>query len=824
MLARSLLTFSRTLVLSFLSSQATGKLHVYLDTQQGGKVATVSARDGLLKGSPTPDSVTYSIVPLDANPIDASRFVVNKTETIGIVAGKTLGDADTLAVRVLYLGKRDVANREVPSVDLDPALFGSFPGLDILDLQFHPDSEQHVVVLTSDRTLRVYDVEESRCGLPAEQTFELRGRKRVFLGDGDGDDDDDDDDDDDEEGLDGVLRDPVPVSFAFGGSSGGRDGGKTASPSTSTSLSSASAWSRLAVLVLMSDGEVRPLCPVAPFGARYSGRFVASLLPEDDDVGLGAGGRHAESRDLARIWAFKAFGVDDCRNVERKRRYVVAPHALESHVARFPEWGVRIRSNGTGDASTSVTEFRGIHTWPIAPSAVGILETSTGGRVRAGVLLGDVVPAWTLNPPQCVFHGEDIVAVRSQCVQPKIFAPSGQDGASLGNSTSHARNANANLNHVIIDDIALDDEHITGVFRDPANPTSFVVAQQLAAHVVSLPWISALDGELPDALPLATVTELMRAEPASPVVCHALLGDKLSGSALFSILSDGTQVVHRIVNRVGLIGAADDAYGANGAYGADGADDANDANGGKAPDVGDAGKKAGTVTTAANASLLASHVKEMYTPIMSAPDMRRRTFAAAEAAESPDNLGAFVESVSDLRSQHVAFCHKAHHTIRQRVQQLEDEVLDQLSRVKEITSLLHRVDKKQSELKYLEEKTKWMAGNVADRVQLLGELYWAAPKPKSDEEKRFQHIELPLLESSTAVLETEVNLLRSMASRLSGSVRGGAQAGGSAAAAARMGTRMGDLRHIREKLEDHQEAIRRECGRLQVIEKAIAGS
>ena len=230
------------------------------------------------------------------------------------------------------------------------------------------------------------------------------------------------------------------------------------------------------------------------------------------------------------------------------------------------------------------------------------------------------------------------------------------------------------------------------------------------------------------------------------------------------------------------------------------------------------------MTTAANASLLASHVKEMYTPIMSAPDMRRRTFAAAEAAESPDNLGAFVESVSDLRSQHVAFCHKAHHTIRQRVQQLEAEVLDQLSRVKEITSLLHRVDKKQSELKYLEEKTKWMAGNVADRVQLLGELYWAAPKPKSDEEKRFQHIELPLLESSTAVLETEVNLLRSMASRLSGSVRGGAQAGGSAAAAARMGTRMGDLRHIREKLEDHQEAIRRECGRLQVIEKAIAGS
>lgn len=718
-------------------------------------MATISARDGLLKGSSAPDCATYSIVPFDVN-IDVSRVVVNKTETIAILTGKTLGDADTLTVRVLYLGKRDVANMEVPCVDLDPTLFGSFPGLDILDVQFHPDSEHHVVMLTSDRTLRVYNVEEPHCGFPAEQTFELRGRKRVFL---------DDEEDEEESELSGVLRDPIPVSFAYGGSSSAgsaRDGSKTASASAS--------WNRLAVLVSMSDGEVRPLCPVAPFGARYSGRFVASLLADD-------AGEWGDSKNLARIWAFKAFGVDDRECVDEQRKYIVAPHALEAHVARFPERGVGIRSNSPEDASPPSSQFRGIHTWPIASSVTGIMQTSVVGRLRTGVLLGDVVPAWTMNPPQCVFHGEDIVAVRSQSVQLNLFT----NGTGVGSG----KVANG-LHHVVIDDIVLEEEPVIDVFRDPANPTSFVVAQQLAAHVISLPWISSLDGELPDVLPLASATELMRADRTRPAVCHALLGDKLSGSALFSILSDGTQLIYKIVSRI-VVPVDEDA-------------------------------SLGTVT--ANRALLSSHVKEMYAPIMSAPSMAGRKFISAESAESPDNMGAFVESVSDLRSQHVAFCHKAQYTIKQRINDLEVEVRDQLSRVEEITSVLHRVEKKQSDLKYLEEKTQWMANNVADRVQLLRELYWAVPKPRSEEEKRFQHVELPLLESSTAALETEVNLLRSMAAKLKQECvgrNGRGQAGGQEAAT----VRMADLRHVREKLEDHQDAIQRVGGRLQAIERAI---
>ena len=756
-------------------------------------MATINARAGLLTSAPRVESVTYSIKPFDLN-IEVQKFVVNRTETIGIVAGKTLGDADTLVVRVLYLSKRDVVNREVPSLDLDPNMFASYPGLDILDVRFHPDSEQHVVILTSDRTLRLYNVEEACCGLPAEQTFELRGRRRVIL---------EEDEDDDERALDGILKDPVPVSFVFGGNNGGvRD---TAKVTSSSSLSSTLSWCRLAILVLMSDGEVRPICPIAPFGARYSGRFVASLLAGSDRT-LGAG----SEEDLAHIWAFKAFGVDDWRNVDQQRKYIVVPHALESHVARFPEHGFRIRSNGTDAAAImSSSQFRGILTWPIAPSVQGFLQTSSSGLVRAGVLLGDVTPAWTTSPPQCVFHGDDIVAVRSQCVQQVLFA-----------SSEKSEYDHRGLNHVIIDDIVLEDHPINAVFRDPASPNSFVVAQQLSSYVISIPWVSTLESsyvsgtfdELPDVLPPPSATELMRVDPSRPAVCHALLGDKLSGSSLFSILSDGRQVMKKIVRRIeGIKGIGGETSAGDNKTGTD-----RDSTADESQRENERGQSA----------LVSSHVKAMYAPITSIPTMNARNFSADEPAESPSNLEAFVESISDLRSHHVSFCHKAKHMITQRVQQLEGEVKDQLSQIKEITKLLHRVEKRQADLKYLEDKTRWMSANVADRVQLLGELYWAMPQPQGDEEKRFQHQELPMLESSTAALATEVGLLRSMAAKIKQDATKHSATTvpvdrGSASYKVHGGMRMGDLRQLREKLEDHQDAIRREVFRLGEVERAL---
>lgn len=100
------------------------------------------------------------------------------------------------------------------------------------------------------------------------------------------------------------------------------------------------------------------------------------------------------------------------------------------------------------------------------------------------------------------------------------------------------------------------------------------------------------------------------------------------------------------------------------------------------------------------------------------------------------------------------------------------------------------------------------------------------PQPQGDEEKRFQHQELPMLESSTAALATEVGLLRSMAAKIKQDATKNSATTvpvdrGSASFKVDSGMRMGDLRQLREKLEDHQDAIRREVFRLGEVERAL---
>jgi hypothetical protein len=472
--------------------------------------------------------------------------------------------------------------------------------------------------------------------------------------------------------------------------------------------------------------------------------------------------------------------------VDTSRKYVVAPHALESHAVKFSDHGIRTRVPDEGGRSRG--EFKRIFSWSIAPSVMGILETLSGGVVRAGVLLGNASPSWTMNPPQCMFHGDNIVAVRSQCVAQNLFP------------TSRVKDE-GRMVHAVIDEVLLEERPITSVFRDTANATSFVVAQQTCAHVICLPWISVLVegafGELPDVLPPPTVTELMRAESARPAVCHALMGDKLSGSALCSVLSDGSQVVNKIINRIRGVGGE----------------------GGEAEE--DTRVETGERQQAA---MLASHVQAMYASITSVPKIDKKAFSPSLSAESPENLAAFVENVGNLRSQHVSFCHKAQHMIQQRVQHLEAEVKDQLRRVEEITSRVHQVERKQNDLKFLQDKIQWMAANVSERVQLLSELYWAMPRAKSEEEKRFQRDELPMLESSAAALETEVSMLRAMAARIKESnftAKGAIQKSNGGGKSHIHPVQVGDLRRMREMLEDHQEAIRREGNRLLEVEKTL---
>lgn len=128
------------------------------------------------------------IEPIPALELTAAHFVLNRSGTFAAVAGSALEDPETSRVAVVDLsncrpathggdkgGRRDVCD----AVPLDPELFAARPGLRVLQVGWHPDSDTHLAVLTSDNTWRLYNTQRADL---AEQTFELQLRGRCAAG------------------------------------------------------------------------------------------------------------------------------------------------------------------------------------------------------------------------------------------------------------------------------------------------------------------------------------------------------------------------------------------------------------------------------------------------------------------------------------------------------------------------------------------------------------------------------------------------------------------------------------------------------------------
>ena len=755
-----------------------------------GTVRYSNAREGLITQSwrvttdqsenlVTSAPKVVELQPVPELSVTVENLIMNKSGTIGVVSGMTMGDAEISGASVIYVGNLGGrSGRDVPSVDIDSKLFSSHPGLHIMHMEWHPDSEHHIVVLTSDHCLRIYNLEEPNF---AEQTFELRSQKLTF----------NIDDDDDDVGW----NDPMPVSFAFGRGSG---------------------WNKVSVIILMSNGDLRILSPVAPFGARYSGRWISSLVKEEqtneqEKENVGQHNSLEAISEEERMWMYKAFNIEGVDDIDHGSMYTVIPHALESHAPRLSA-PLSVESNNI-DGPLPPIKASSCHVWQISSSCSGVICASETGLLRAGLLSGPCTPSWTMQPPQCIFKGMNIEAVRSQCVEPR----------GLETRSSHTSS------FVVIDEIVLPNgsrrttstcdmvpelskiqSHVIDIYRDSVQPLSFVVCQQTCVHAVTLPWIALLseylagqkltdlssnapyrENTLPDVLPSPSVSEILAVDTGeSPMMSHALLGDRLSGSALLSIQSNGSHRLSKIVKSLNMISAATDDL---------------------------------QCSPAVDEKILQDHIQGIYGSILKMPCSSPESvllFNNSESADSPDNYKAFVERVGSLRTEHIAFCHKSGHTIKARINHLKTEVEDQFDKVKDIDAMLQQIAEKQVTIRRRQEKAMWMSENIGDRVKLLAELHWAVPRQATEAEKQFQHTELPLLESSTAALGHEVGMLRAQAAAIKSTLLLESP-GKTRSAGHTEHVPPHILRNMRETLSEHDVLLRDASLKLKRIEQSL---
>jgi len=768
--------------------------------------------------------------PLPELDLTITSFSLNHSGTHAVAGGPALADPELSAVYLLDIAARQSHPRghqngtnattksaDLPTVPIDESLFSSHPGLHILQITWHPHSDRHVAILTSDATWRLYDVTKPDL---AEQTFELHSasRRRGL-------------------GLDIDTGSSSPVAFSFG---------------------QGPAWDMFAIYFLFSDGKISVLCPVAPFGARYPSHSIAALQTALEDIGTGA----VNVEETAEAWLQRAFqpvssflpgssgGGYGGGNIGEEERnlpelYVCLSHALDDHSPALvgpllfgtaEEGAADFGRNNNKSPLPSPTEA--LLMWRFSGACTALAIASAQGPVAVYVLAGGAIPYWHLVPPQCVVENLDLRAVRCQAAAVSssiheavpqfllidlVLLNPPQLNGQFDEESDEGDNNGAQLSRFHCDVIGGRNSGGGGNSYSARTAGSVRVSLQLElsssdtffsvypgqAYSVSLPWLPvladylttiALDGppvrsRLPDALPSARAEELDGPAAAVGAVAATAVGDALCSSALLVLYNDGST---KCLRPSGFSSTSTDTA---------------------------AGTITGSATPSAAAAAAAAaknkvdrdteaQIQRIYGEILHHNIQNVVPRVGSAQLSTPAGARALADAIAALRSCHVEFAHQAHHDLAERLEQLKFEVQAQEERFERIAALAQQAETQRGKLKSGVERTIWMANNIKRRLHLLAELHWALPRPASAAEVAFKKEELPAMEEAARTLGSEVT---SVAGRVTALQRGMKTISSAAATNATADKRFiaggsplpsSQLRQVRELLSEHDKAIR----------------
>ncbi|CAN4116254.1 unnamed protein product [Withania somnifera] len=247
-----------------------------------------------------------------------------------------------------------------------------------LKVCWHPYSDTHLAILSSDSVFRVFDL-SSALGQP-EQEYYLQPV---------------------EPGSSHNATSICPVDFSFGGDH---------------------MWDRFSVFVLFSDGSVYILCPVVPFGSVYKWESVLELYSDAHMFGLkSANSKAVEKSKLAISWLEATFPELTRKEVHAETAAVLRaqPYALIDASISL-QGPLRKVSHCIEDDSVDppVCEGRAVSFLYDLVSKDSILVTAwSGGQLQIDALADEVQPVWKVgSPPRvCLDSTDSIVGLAMIC-------------------------------------------------------------------------------------------------------------------------------------------------------------------------------------------------------------------------------------------------------------------------------------------------------------------------------------------------------------------------------------------------------------------------
>ncbi|OIT34848.1 PREDICTED: nuclear pore complex protein NUP88 [Nicotiana attenuata] len=247
-----------------------------------------------------------------------------------------------------------------------------------LQVCWHPYSDTHLGILSSDSVFRVYDL-SSALGQP-EQEYYLQPV---------------------EPGSSHNATSICPVDFSFGGDH---------------------LWDRFSVFILFSDGSVYILCPVVPFGSVYKWESILELYSDAHVFGLKSSNSKAvKNSNLAISWLEATFPELARKEVHAENASVLRAQPYALFDASISLQGpLRKVSHSVEEDSVHppVCEGRAVSFLYDLVSKDSIVVTAwSGGQLQIDALADEVQPVWKVgSPPRvCLDSTDSIVGLAMIC-------------------------------------------------------------------------------------------------------------------------------------------------------------------------------------------------------------------------------------------------------------------------------------------------------------------------------------------------------------------------------------------------------------------------
>lgn len=302
---------------------------------------------------PRPPILHLSDLPSIWTLFSIPQLSISRNSTYAVLSGYSGGGNLRLAVLDLALSEPSAWDRDTHLCSARYLLRDALargPSLTMLKLAWHPDSDAHLAILTSDARFRMVDVSTNpdlcETDLQLNRGGSMPPRTPGVIGLGFLEEEEAEEDAPLSDALRGRVRPGARVtSFAFAPRAPG--------------------WTRMSVFFLTDAGEVHVACPVAPTPVREA--YADAQSPD----GAGWGGLESEEE----------FGP-------------VLPSSVDWH--RTPELqGPLPRANASPlAASAALRPYTDLAVLHPSPECVVVAVASAAGHVLTHVLAGGLAPSW----------------------------------------------------------------------------------------------------------------------------------------------------------------------------------------------------------------------------------------------------------------------------------------------------------------------------------------------------------------------------------------------------------------------------------------------